>query len=244
MTPEEYRVELDRAKAEAVALSAAIVREVQAAGGRLSAAARDRVLELLFRAIEQGRERAMRVALRMHAEQSPQGYSPDIREPHYEPHAVESLMARTLDKAVADDDVSWPKVERDVTAAVGRHVEMAARDTVVASVHADEDAVGFARVLMGEESCAFCLMLASRGPVYGSRYLAGDPDIRRFHDGCDCLVVAVFNEDADWLGKDRYKDAKAIYDEYGKGKDDPLNAVRRHLDGKKREAEQADAPAA
>ena len=242
MTPEEYRAELDLAKAEAVALSAAIVREVQAAGGQLSPEARQRVLELLFRAIEAGRERAVRVALQMHAGQSPRGYSPNVREPHYEPHAVEDLLRRTLDKA-GGEDTSWPKVEREVTGAVSRHVEMAARDVVVASVHKDKDAIGFARVLAGEENCAFCLMLASRGPVYGSRYLAGDPDIREFHDDCDCLVVAVFDR-SNWLGRDRWKEAKSIYDQYGRGEDDPLNAIRRHLDGQKREADQADAPAA
>lgn len=242
MTPQEYRRELDRVRAGPVALAVAIVREVRRINGRLSPTARRRVLDLLLDAIVNARRESVVVALRMHADQSPSGYSPDVREPVYDEAAVENLLARTLDQVnpllapVEPEEVSWPTVEREVAAATARHVDMAARDATVASVHSDREAVGFARVLQGETNCAFCLLMASRGPVYGSRYLAGDPDIRRFHDNCDCLVVAVFDEN-DWAGRDAWREAKAIYDEHGKGSRDPLNGVRRYLDGRQRARE-------
>lgn len=238
MTPEEYRREQDGIKAQAVALAAAIVAEIRKLGRPLSPGARQRVLDLLLEAILDARGKSTRAALRMHADQSPRGFSPDIKEPHYEPAAVDDLLSRTIDR-IDFDEVSWPKVEREVTDSVGRHVDMAARDASVAAVHSDADAVGFARVLQGEKNCAFCVLLASRGPVYGSRYLAGDPDIRRFHDGCDCVVVAVFDE-SNWAGRDAWVDAKAIYDKYGKGERDPLNGIRRHLDSTKREQDDRD----
>lgn len=242
MTPEQYRRELDRVRSGPVALAVAIVREVRRVNGRLSPTARRRVLDILLDAILNARRQSVVVALRMHAEQSPRGFSPDVREPVYDEAAVENLLARTLDQVnplltpVEPGEVSWPTVEREVADATARHVDMAARDATVASVHSDREAVGFARVLQGETNCAFCLLMASRGPVYGSRYLAGDPDVRRFHDGCDCVVVAVFDK-RDWAGRDAYLDAKAIYDAHGKGTGDPLNGVRRYLDGRRRAEE-------
>ena len=51
----------------------------------------------------------------------------------------------------------------------------------------------FARVPTGFETCAFCLMLASRGAVYHSRKAAGE--FRHFHRNCDCKVVPSFEDD-------------------------------------------------
>ena len=48
---------------------------------------------------------------------------------------------------------------------------------------------------MGCETCAFCLMLASRGAVYHSRKTAGE--FMHFHRGCDCKVVPGFEDDPD-----------------------------------------------
>lgn len=84
---------------------------------------------------------------------------------------------------------------------------------------------GWARVPTGEETCGWCLMLCSRGPVYSSAYTAGleledyqalrdynqgqiasDEDMEQWHPGCDCKVVPVFDT-RDWPGKadaDRY----------------------------------------
>lgn len=43
----------------------------------------------------------------------------------------------------------------------------------------------YARVPSGATTCAFCLMTASRGAVYGSARAAGDG--RKYHDECDCV---------------------------------------------------------
>ena len=48
----------------------------------------------------------------------------------------------------------------------------------------------FARVPSGDESCSYCLMLASRGFAYTSENSAG----RASHTGCDCLVMPGFAE--------------------------------------------------
>lgn len=67
-------------------------------------------------------------------------------------------------------------------------------ETIIANVGRDRDkGTMFARVSTGFETCAFCLMLASRGAVYHSRKTAGE--WRHFHRGCDCKVVPSFEDD-------------------------------------------------
>lgn len=43
---------------------------------------------------------------------------------------------------------------------------------------------------MGATTCDFCLMLASRGPVYGSSETAGGEG-NKYHDHCYCIPVPV-----------------------------------------------------
>lgn len=84
---------------------------------------------------------------------------------------------------------------------------------------------GWARVATGRETCAWCLMLISRGPTYLGGDLAGldidDSDamelyesasdmetyfesigehMAEWHDGCDCKVIPVFKQE-DWFGR-------------------------------------------
>lgn len=106
---------------------------------------------------------------------------------------------------------------------------------------------GWARVPTGSETCAWCLMLCSRGAAYRIGKTVGlsievrdffrheregtfDPKehMHQWHDNCDCKVVPVFDLD-DWDGKDR---ADALYEMWGdttrgySGKD-AVNAFRR-----------------
>lgn len=85
--------------------------------------------------------------------------------------------------------------------------------------------VGWARVLQGKYSCGFCIMLASRAPVYSSadaaKYVAAPvgeksreggflsrkartelrkKNPRAFHEHCDCIVVPVFDPE-NWSGR-------------------------------------------
>lgn len=76
----------------------------------------------------------------------------------------------------------------------------------------------FARVPSGGETCRFCIMLASRGPVYKSKDKAGASE--HFHPGCDCRIVPFW--DAVQVGGSRVAspttvegyDPDALYDEY------------------------------
>ena len=77
---------------------------------------------------------------------------------------------------------------------------------VVACAARDPLKPRFARVPQGGETCRFCLMLASRGAVYHSKYTAGAVD--HYHANCDCKVVPDFGD-----GIEGY-DPSVYYDQY------------------------------
>jgi hypothetical protein len=113
------------------------------------------------------------------------------------------------------------------------------------SVQTANDVQGWARVATGDETCAWCLMLVSRGPVYqgadtaglsrdvsetayvrmynsydlatyGEKLVEKDEDgkslFNEWHDGCDCIVVPVFNK-KNWFGQDAEKRALDLWKE-------------------------------
>jgi len=103
---------------------------------------------------------------------------------------------------------------------------------------------GWARVATGDETCSYCLMLVSREPLYTSPKTAGyygeqseeelvemfnrmdletyfletdalNDEFKKWHIGCDCKVVPVFDK-ANWFGKKAQKRAKALWDDAAK----------------------------
>jgi hypothetical protein len=75
--------------------------------------------------------------------------------------------------------------------AVSRLVLDADRSVVIGASRSDPEASGWARVASGR-ACAFCAMLASRGPVYTSEATA---DFEA-HDHCGCAVEPVMDRDS------------------------------------------------
>ena len=81
------------------------------------------------------------------------------------------------------------------------------RDTIDRSTRQDSARPRYARVPQGA-TCAFCLMLASRGPVYGTARDAGQGNV--WHADCDCTPTPIY--DGQPL-PDGY-DPEALYDRY------------------------------
>jgi len=81
------------------------------------------------------------------------------------------------------------------------------RETLLESVRADSRALGWARATSGK-ACAFCLMLASRGPVYSEETV----DFAA-HDGCSCTPEPAYSLDAEW--PPGAKEARELWDETG-----------------------------
>jgi hypothetical protein len=109
-----------------------------------------------------------------------------------------------------------------------RHAMNGGRDTIQGSVKADSEAFGYARTTSGK-ACAFCAMLASRGPVYST-----DTVDFHAHDGCHCGSEPIYRRDADWPSGSRrydamYQDAKRTAQAEGV---DVLVAFRRKIEGR------------
>lgn len=103
------------------------------------------------------------------------------------PVSVKSGTGRgePLDRTVANALVR-------VLGAGQRHAVAGSRDTLTAAPRLDRMARGWARVASGD-GCAFCLMLASRGPVYTEE----SADFEA-HDHCTCGVEPVLGDDYQW----------------------------------------------
>ena len=109
----------------------------------------------------------------------------------YEPESVDDVARYQARKLAKEGDEAFAR-------ACGEFARNDAfrslNETIIANVGRDRDkGAMFARVPTGTETCAFCIMLASRGAVYHSRKTAGE--WRHFHRGCDCKVVPSFEDD-------------------------------------------------
>jgi hypothetical protein len=113
------------------------------------------------------------------------------------------------------------------------------------------DVQGWARVATGDETCAWCLMLVSRGPIYMGADTAGlSQDVSEtayvrmynkydletygekiveeglfdeWHIGCDCIVVPVFKTN-NWFGQDAAKRALDLWNDATKAAEKELEA--------------------
>lgn len=99
---------------------------------------------------------------------------------------------RLLDAHVRD---AAARTFANVSGDVSRHVLNAGRETITGSVDADPRALGWARVT-DANPCAFCRMLASRGPVFRSR--AGG---FKAHLRCGCTAEPTYHAEAPWPGR-------------------------------------------
>lgn len=96
----------------------------------------------------------------------------------------------SFNKHDSEDDIN--SIMSYLLSCVNKSVMGGARDTIMRNT--DRKNGRYARVPTGTYTCAFCLMLASRGFVYKSRETAGEFD--KFHHDCDCMVVPSFSHKA------------------------------------------------
>jgi len=125
---------------------------------------------------------------------------PDVAGlPEYRADAVVKVLERVTAPLEPDVPVDARVVGDNVGANLARHAQQAGRDTVQRTAESAPERIGWARTLTGKENCAFCSLLASRGPVYGAkgvRFLA--------HDHCDCVPELVVKGE-DWDGREQYE---------------------------------------
>lgn len=97
---------------------------------------------------------------------------------------IEKLIRANVGGLWTGDDA---QVLRNLNAIVDRGVRQGGHDTITYNAGRDPSGPRFARVPAGGVTCAFCVMLASRGWVYASEETAGA--FKRYHSDCDCEIV-------------------------------------------------------
>lgn len=90
-----------------------------------------------------------------------------------------AIAANRYDALGADP---LPEVNKNISRQTKNHAHQTMVD------NARKNKVKFARVPAGAKTCAFCMMLASRGFVYVSKQTAGE--MMQFHNDCDCQIIA------------------------------------------------------
>lgn len=209
------------------------------------------MVEAAYPAVYRARMDYWRLAERAYREERQRvtGQSGPIVFPrrNYPPEALDKglreAVKHRLDALAEDDDVPQVLIEEAVEVA-DRHGKDAGRQGEIDAARHDRRALGYARRLTGAYNCAFCTMLASRGPVYRSadaalirhegRGRSGVATGEPFHNNCDCEVVPVFDRD-DWEGRDQYLELSRLWDEHANSN---LADWRRYLDQRRRADQQ------
>lgn len=216
MTPEQY-----------AAAQAAIVAAVLKFVGQLSTLFLkprldppdwNTLLELLFPRVEAARTESAELAREFYDSQREIEF-PDVErnDTFLVEYPIEQFTRdmEPVRRRISLEDAP-PSSVGEIQIRIARTVENAGRQQIIKAVKTEpveKILRGWARVATGRETCAWCLMLVSRGPVYYSaetsglylddesalRMIAAGTDVSEYmeewHDGCDCKVVPVFKRD-------------------------------------------------
>lgn len=145
----------------------------------------------------------------------------------FDPEAFEGAVRAFVQDVV--DGKPAEQLNGKVIDRVDRDIRRSANISVAENARRDPLKPKYARVPSGGETCEFCIMLASRGAVYGTVEAASHA-----HPGCDCRVVPSFDGGYDIEGYDPdglYERWKALVDRgrssIGKGEKVGDNGFRR-----------------
>lgn len=148
--------------------------------------------------------------------------SPLVDVTHLDPVTAKAATQRLLPMSMPDEPLAADAFKQLLAANLSMHVKQASRDTVEDAARLNK--VRYARVLTGRESCAFCVMLASRGAVYTEQTATKTYGGNAYHSHCDCIAVVVPDVDR-WDGKEQ---ADALYEEWT-ASGGTLKKFRKHL---------------
>lgn len=242
MTPDAYRSAQQSVLAELASYLLAVLRLAPA---QPTAQQWADLIAAAYPAVYRARMDAWRVATDWYAAQRAiqigESGPVDLPRRNYDPAALDKAWRRVLKPALdalGDGERLNADRQAQAVATAQRHAAAAGRDAVVDAARHDPEALGYARVATGASTCAFCLMLTSRGPVYRSAdsALLRDGTGEPYHDWCDCIAAPVFVRD-DWPGREDYLSAARAWRDHG----GDLRSFRRWLTS--RDTDQAAAAA-
>lgn len=218
----------------------------------------DNFLDLLFPWVEEARQKSAELG-RSFFDSQHRAHYPDLEPPRvlrvgYKPQWFREEMFPARKEFIqpgATDHAADMVVLRTMKAVENGGRRQIIRGVEETTLSQQRPVAGWARVATGRETCAFCMMLVSRGPVYMSAESAGldlddtsaqqlfergdqealDALMTRWHAGCDCKVVPVFNK-KNWPGMDAQKRALGIWRKTTRGYSgkDAMNAFRRAIE--------------
>lgn len=147
------------------------------------------------------------------------------------PEQVVTSLYATAGQTLQQADTYQIGLKRARVQAAGvaiRHTMNAGRNSTIASAKADQAAIGAVYLTKADDRvCHWCLMLASRGPVYkghsfdeSDRLFTG-PGTAKVHDNCRCVLRTVYSEDAPLLA-----DARELYARWLDATKDPETGRR------------------
>lgn len=235
MTAEEYAEAAAQITASLVSRLVRLLRIFRLPA--LTPAGWEDLLDLMFPTIDSHRTRSAELGRRFYDAQR-QLHHPEL--PRHDTFLAE-YRREWLSEAMTPERKAFskPGASEDALSRVvlraAKEVENGGRRTILRAVEEDRVVKGWARVATGRETCEFCLTLIGRGPVYLSAETAGlnaddttaeelihrgdkaamDELMNRWHPGCDCKVVPVYDR-ANWPGRDEFKRAEAIWIKYSK----------------------------
>lgn len=131
---------------------------------------------------------------------------------------------RSLPKLLAGDVEGFATA---IAAAVAADVKRQATNTIV--FNAAKNGAEFAWIPGGDETCAFCIALASNGWQRASKESALGAHADHIHDNCMCEFAIRFNDDTSYSSYDADKYAQMYEDADGRSSKDKINSMRRDL---------------
>jgi hypothetical protein len=223
VTPDELRVAQNEVMRPPVAATLVVLRQLPA--GPLAPGVWAKLVAALFPGVVTARRQSVALARTYYASQNPKGTAPRVPEDVYAPAMLSKTLERFARPGLELPETA-PKAAVHGAAAVGRHVDQAGREFVAKASSADD--IRFARYDPYGETCAFCKLLISRGPVY----LSQTSGAFQSHPQCTCVAVPVFDE-GDWPGREQYLEAEQQYVETTAGLSgkEAIAAFRRAVEG-------------
>lgn len=151
------------------------------------------------------------------------GRAPTVNPPSVPEGFIDQLVAESVAQFVAD-----PQAGRDALDSGAEQLILEqARRQMMSAARLDTAARGWTRV-PNEGACSFCLMLATRGPVYNTRTSATFDA----HPDCRCTAEPVFGH---WEPAARVREAQRTWSEAAGGRTghDARVAFRQAVEGRK-----------
>ena len=116
---------------------------------------------------------------------------------------------------------------RAIASSVAADVKRQATNTIM--LNAQKNGAQFAWIPGGDETCAFCIALASNGWQPAAKATAMGAHADHIHDNCECEFAIRFKDDTQYAGYDADEYARIYADADGRSSQDKINSIRRDL---------------